>query len=1037
MDSKEGIKEDPIKSIPGLSLADQQRIQDFDSRHYDYLDMSVPTLALISKALAHYNALLVQEPEKAKQPGASLLNPQIFCRLGHLYLLVLEWEKALACYQTFYIKSSLSRKDPYFYYGLGLVYYQLECYLGAAFAFQHALYLDPGFARSNEILFRLGLIFKYLEIYDVAHRFFRRTMTDPSPFTETKEMINFHIGHIYELQGRYETAKKYYEQVIQSPTCDNQLRADVLRQMGWMFHTVEDFGERSMREGQAIKCLTKSLEHDPNNGQTWYFMGRCYAAMMRVHDAFAAYRSSIDKSEANADTWCSIGTLYQQQNQPMDALQAYVCAVQLDKTHSPAWFDLGMLYEGLKQFPDALHCYQNGIKHGKTAATPSIIQRAELLENSIKGSFAAFDSVPKTLPHLEEALALPIAAELTAGHRPPQTVKKTSLLPEPSDNIALSNQQMQVLNMLKQHESQLDPAQQVLLATLQAQFMVQQQEQQLQNNTKTSASNNTVSPATIQALKDKPFPLLPFASSTRLPLSERLEAMDELIRKSASEVLAECSSLEYGKLSSDHLKLNLLNETGLPPTPPAAPMPHLPKSALHPLAPSVFVENKKEALSKDMEDYLLRQPCAILKNLSNVLRLDLSLFSTKTLVETAPDHQIEVRTQKKQRSEDNFDSSNSERIWKCESVRNWSTVSKYGMYQAQEFQKALQEDSENKSISDSDSNNSGPSKKAKKSSMIRFGTNVDLSDTNIWRIQLAELDKLPPLVKVKAAKNMLSHLDHTILGMNSVQLYMKIPGCRTPGHQENLNFCSVNINIGPGDCEWFCVAHEYWGVIQQLCEKNDVHFLHGSWWPNLNDLRNANVPVYRFVQKPGDLVWVNSGTVHWVQALGWCNNIAWNVGPFTAEQYYLGTERYEWNKLQNFKSIVPMVHLTWAVAVNVLFEKKDEQMWKLVRLTLRRSMRYCQVLLEHLKAMGKTAKYQARDKNENAHYCKDCDLEVFNILFIIKEKEKDSSEYVVRCYDCARKIDKDLKTILILHQYRVKELMEIYDRCVLIDSSSS
>lgn len=28
---------------------------------------------------------------------------------------------------------------------------------------------------------------------------------------------------------------------------------------------------------------------------------------------------------------------------------------------------------------------------------------------------------------------------------------------------------------------------------------------------------------------------------------------------------------------------------------------------------------------------------------------------------------------------------------------------------------------------------------------------------------------------------MLSHIGHTILGMNSVQLYMKIPGCRTPG----------------------------------------------------------------------------------------------------------------------------------------------------------------------------------------------------------------------------------------------------------------
>lgn len=856
-------------------------------------------------------------------------------------------------------------------------------------------------------------------------------MNDPTPFTETKEMINFHIGHVYELQGRYEMAKAYYEKVIQSPTCDNQLRAEVLRQLGWMFHTVEEFGQRHQRDESAVKCLSKSLEYDPNNGQTWYFMGRCYAAMSRVHDAFSAYRSSIDKSEANADTWCSIGTLYQQQNQPMDALQAYVCAVQLDKTHSPAWFDLGMLYESLQQFADALHCYQSGIKYGKTEATPAITHRIEILETALKTSAAIFDALPKQLPSLEEALALPIAAELTAGHRPPQTAKKSALLPETSVLPVLNAQQINLLNILQQSEHELAPPQRQLLEQL------RQQAQQAQQTALTSPKTPYgASIAAVQSLRDHPFPLMSFSPTIDIGLSRHLEKIDELVKKSATEILAECASLDYGRLSGEHLRLNLLSDNVSPPAPPKPPHPPLPKTALDPKTPCIFVDNKKEAMSLDLENSLLRQPCMIVKNLSNVLKLDLSLFSTKTLVETAPDHMIEIRTQKKQNPEDNFDPLGSERVWKCESIRTFSTVSKYGVCQATDFQKALQEEADGKAPpSDTDSTNSGSKKdKGKKNgNMIRFGTNVDLSDPSIWRVQLAELDKLPSLLKVKAAKNMLSHLEHTILGMNSVQLYMKIPGCRTPGHQENLNFCSVNINIGPGDCEWFCVSHEYWGVINQLCEKNEVHFLHGSWWPNLTDLRNANVPVYRFTQRPGDLVWVNAGTVHWVQAIGWCNNIAWNVGPFTPEQYYLGAERYEWNKLQSYKSIVPMVHLTWSIAVNVIFQKKDEKLWKLIRLTLRRSMKYCHVLLEHLKAQGKTIKYQAREKNENAHYCEDCEAEVFNVLFI-KQKEDNSSEYIVRCYDCARKIDKDLKNILVLHQYKPKELMDMYDRCQLADS---
>jgi hypothetical protein len=64
-----------------------------------------------------------------------------------------------------------------------------------------------------------------------------------------------------------------------------------------------------------------------------------------------------------------------------------------------------------------------------------------------------------------------------------------------------------------------------------------------------------------------------------------------------------------------------------------------------------------------------------------------------------------------------------------------------------------------------------------------------------------------------------------------------VPRSRTPGHQENNNFAAVNINIGPGDSEWFGVPDSYWGALQELCEKNKVDYLHGSWWPSMEDLK--------------------------------------------------------------------------------------------------------------------------------------------------------------------------------------------------------
>lgn len=54
-------------------------------------------------------------------------------------------------------------------------------------------------------------------------------------------------------------------------------------------------------------------------------------------------------------------------------------------------------------------------------------------------------------------------------------------------------------------------------------------------------------------------------------------------------------------------------------------------------------------------------------------------------------------------------------------------------------------------------------------------------------MQLHELTKLPAFVRVVSAGNLLSHVGHTILGMNTVQLYMKVPGSRTPGEYNHHN----------------------------------------------------------------------------------------------------------------------------------------------------------------------------------------------------------------------------------------------------------
>ncbi|XP_035212282.1 lysine-specific demethylase 6A-like isoform X2 [Stegodyphus dumicola] len=1209
---------------------------------------------------------------------------KIYSKLGHFNLLLEDYPKALSAYQKFYCLNDDHWKNSAFMYGLGLVYFHYNAYHWAIKTFREVLYLDPGFCRSNEIHLRLGLMFKVLQDYDSAYKHFSLVLVDSSPCSLTKAEIYFHIAHLFEIQGKHKTAKEAYEQLLEQKDLPQVIRAEASKQLGWMHHTVEALGDKPQRQALSLHYLQKSIEADPANGQSLYFLGRCYASVGKVHDAFVSYRSSVDKAEANADTWCSIGVLYQQQNQPMDALQAYICAVQLDKSHTPAWSNLGILYENCNQPQDALKCYLNA-SNGKGPANPNLSSRVRILQNQLSSAPTNNAQRPKPLPCIEDAWNFPISQEMasrqnaaqgqicqqgqirptvlnTSSQEPANKrlklshgVPQTNQVANPDSNARpsyyLTQQQLQLLSYLQQNQNNLSPQQRILFQQLQQQYQHMQQHQQQQKllmqsqlpagqtsvplsttsaqvlstttiTTSVTRSGPTISgymspdstathvrpsqspvsegmvlsscstpvsqsnPANLQvrtasnmpasqscqvttttgspilskpsqcssaqmrhptasrsvgasqvsstsqptvvlhdlctAISDKDLQILlsqkdiasslaedllvqfsgesqskgtnqsktgvytqdinihdvkdanlsdndalkfssafqsslpkksallhDFKSESVKEKNEPEESKGEIlspkgknersvlypaslsINMSSSQLLAACKGLTKNGVSNT----SIMAELCPPPSPPDPPYPPPSKDQLLPPTPSVFLENKKEAFSPQLQEFCLAHPIAVIRGLTSVLKLDLGLFSTKTLVEANPDHTIEVRTQLMQSSDENWDTERRRQVWRCESHRSHTSIARYAQYQASSFQESLREEQEKAQgghttrESDSDSNSSvSRSKKGRRNGAfktIKFGTNVDLSDERKWRPQLQELTKLPTFVRVVSAGNMLSHVGHVILGMNTVQLYMKVPGSRTPGHQENNNFCSVNINIGPGDCEWFGVPEPYWGVIHNMCERNSLNFLHGSWWPILDDLFAENVPVYRFLQRPGDLVWVNAGTVHWVQAVGWCNNIAWNVGPLTAKQYQLAVERYEWNKLQSYKSIVPMAHLTWNLARNL--KLSDRKLFEQIKYCLLRTLRQCQMTLDFLKELKKDVKWHGRGKNEAAHYCTNCEVEVFNILFV-KEIDK---KHLVHCLDCARKSSPVLEDFVMLEEYTMEDLMEVYDNFIL------
>ncbi|XP_049875020.1 lysine-specific demethylase 6A isoform X1 [Pectinophora gossypiella] len=1046
-----------------LTSQELQVLSELDSRQFGFLKLRGTehgrTRALVLKAVKYLEGMLVQvkEEERACSPGERRdisIDPKTYCKLGHFHLLLEDYAKAMSAYQKFYALEQDNWKDPLFLYGLGLCYYHYNAFEWATKALQMALYVSPGFTRAADAHLRLALMFKARRHWAAAAAHFRRARLAPhQDATFTRLELSFHAAHLLEARGLRKAARDAYERLLKEPQLSSSLKADVCRQLGWLYHRCVSLGESGARGRAAVWCLQRAVAAEPDSGAGLYLLGRCFAAQGKVHDAFIAYRNSVEKSEGNADTWCSIGVLYQQQNQPMDALQAYICAVQLDKGHSAAWTNLGSLYESCQMPRDAFACYNNG-GAAATASHAALRQRLAFLKANL--AHAPMPSVTgkrRQLPSIEEAWNLPISAEMSS--RAPKSAPPPYPGKRPEDPPPLTPHQLQTLQYLQRNSHNLSPQQQTLMQQLLSQYrLAQAARARAVTKSEGGTGDNAESLAedllkrfsdSQPDIKKEPVTTESASSSGgneavlggRQPVvkleplkTDPLKPVTFHVGMTAKQILDTCKD-NAGPPTS----WSVLGDGLGPPSPPPVPPPRLSPEQLAPPAPFVYVESKRDAFSPQLQDFCLKHPIAVVRGLTAALKLDLGLFSTKTLVEAWPDHAVEVRTQLMQSADENWDPTGRRRVWACASHRSHTTVRKYAQYQAGSFQESLREERERGAapahsgggLSDSDGreSGSGPVKRRRGARMLRFGTNVDLSDERKWRPQLTELQKLPAFARVASAANMLSHVGHVILGMNTVQLYMKVPGSRTPGHQENNNFCSININIGPGDCEWFGVPDAYWGGVNELCERHGLSYLHGSWWPDPDELRAHGVPVYRFTQRPGDLVWVNAGCVHWVQATGWCNNIAWNVGPLTARQYTLALERYEWNKVQNFKSIVPMVHLTWNLARNI--RVSDPRLQRAMRTCLLQTLRAAAGTLGAVRARGVAIRFHGRARGEASHYCGACEREVWHAL-LVREHER---RHVVHCLACARRASPTLQGFLCLEEHHMDELAQVYDAFTL------
>jgi lysine-specific demethylase 6A len=97
------------------------------------------------------------------------------------------------------------------------------------------------------------------------------------------------------------------------------------------------------------------------------------------------------------------------------------------------------------------------------------------------------------------------------------------------------------------------------------------------------------------------------------------------------------------------------------------------------------------------------------------------------------------------------------------------------------------------------------------------------------------------------------------------------------------------------------------------------------------------------------------------------------VGPLTWRQYQLAIDRYEYNKVEGVKSIVPMVHLSWNLARNV--KATDPKLFELIKRSLMRTLRHCAIVHDFVeKTLNRVIRLHERGEMDPAPYCNNCEV---------------------------------------------------------------
>jgi tetratricopeptide (TPR) repeat protein len=152
------------------------------------------------------------------------------------------------------------------------------------------------------------------------------------------------VAHTFFAQGDYESARKYYLQVLPAFSKNT----DVLKNLAFCYYSMGRAGY-----AQAARYYARAYEIDPGNQDVADKLATCYLSLKRPAEAAVILKKAAETPGASAETWKKVADAYTDAGNPAQAESAYDVYLQLRPGDLMARTQYAVLYGQQKDYVKA------------------------------------------------------------------------------------------------------------------------------------------------------------------------------------------------------------------------------------------------------------------------------------------------------------------------------------------------------------------------------------------------------------------------------------------------------------------------------------------------------------------------------------------------------------------------------------------------------------------------------------------------------------------------------------------------------------